>query len=367
MRFFGLLLWVSVLAAQGPDDQILKDAIAAHQAGNIDAAIGGYERFLKVYPDTLIALSNLGAAYARAGRYNDAIEEYKHALKLQPGNPPIEMNLALAWYKIGEAEQAAPIFEKVHKTAPDQLQPAMLLADCWLAMGKNKQVVELLDPFAFDRPDDLGIAYMLGTALVRDNQVSRGQAVIDKILRNGDSAEARLLLGTTKMNASDFSGARDDLARAVELNPKLPDVYSFYGIALLRTGDTKGAAEAFHTELASNPNDFNSNLQMAVLFKQDEKFEEAIGYLKRALQIRPGDIGVRYQIASIDFETGKVDEARAALEQMVKEAPQFTEAHVTLATVYYRLKRKADGDRERAIIAQLNAAAQEKQPGVHVK
>jgi len=85
MRFFGLLLWVSVLAAQGPDDQILKDAIAAHQAGNIDAAIGGYERFLKVYPDTLIALSNLGAAYARAGRYNDAIEEYKHALKLQPG------------------------------------------------------------------------------------------------------------------------------------------------------------------------------------------------------------------------------------------------------------------------------------------
>jgi hypothetical protein len=43
------------------------------------------------------------------------------------------------------------------------------------------------------------------------------------------------------------------------------------------------------------------------------------------------------------------------------------EAHVTLATVYYRLKRKADGDRERAIIQKLNAAAQEKQPGVSVK
>lgn len=367
MRFFAILLFFSVLAAQGPDDQILKDAISAHQAGNIDAAIGGYEKFLKTHPDTLIALSNLGAAYARVGRYNDAIEQYKHALKLQPGNPQIEMNLALAWYKIGEADEAAPIFEKVHKTALDQLQPAMLLADCWLAMGKNKQVVELLDPYAFDRPDDPGIAYMLGTALVRDNQVSRGQAVIDKILRNGDSAEARLLLGTTKMNAGDFSGARDELAKAVELNPKLPDVYSFYGVALLRTGDTKGAAEAFHKELTSNPNDFNSNLQMAVLFKQDEKFDDAMGYLKRALQIRPGDIGVRYQIASIDFETGKVEEARAALEQMVKEAPQFTEAHVTLATVYYRLKRKADGDRERAIIAQLNAAAQEKQPGVHVK
>ncbi len=53
-----------------------------------------------------------------------------------------------------------------------------------------------------------------------------------------------------------------------------------------------------------------------------------------------------------------------ALEAMVKEAPSFTEAHVTLATVYYRLKQKEAGDRERAILQKLNAAIQEKQPGV---
>ena len=277
------------------------------------------------------------------------------------------MNLALAYYKIGEAEQAAPILEKVHKAAPAELQPTMLLADCWLALGKNKEVAALLDPVAAQHPDDLGVAYMLGTALVRDNQVARGQVVIEQILRNGDSAEARLLLGTTKLNASDFSGARDDLAKAVELNPKLPDVFSFYGVALLRTGDSAGAVAAFRKELVSNPNDFNSNVELAVLMRQDENYEEARRYLARALQSRPGDIGVRYQIAAIDFETGKIEDARLALEKMVREAPTFTEAHVTLATVYYRLKRKEDGDRERAIIQKLNADAQAKQPGANVK
>jgi len=367
MRVLGILFFAIAAAAQSPDDQILKDAIASHQSGNTDAAIHGYETYLARHPDTPMALSNLGAAYAKAGRYADAINQYKHALKLQPANAPVEMNLALAYYKIGSAEEAAPLLENVHHALPDQLQPTMLLADCWLAMGRNKEVVRLLDPIAQQHPDDLGIAYMLGTALVRDKQVDRGQIEIDKILRNGDSAEARLLLGTTKLNVNDFSGALEDLAKAVELNPKLPDVYSFYGLALMRKGDTQAGAEAFRKELAANPNDFNSNLELGALLRLDENYDEAVGYLHRALQVRPGDFGVRYQLAAIAFSKGDVEGARMQLESMVKEAPNFVEAHVTLATVYYRLKLKTDGDRERGIVQKLNAEAQAKQPGAQAK
>jgi hypothetical protein len=35
--------------------------------------------------------------------------------------------------------------------------------------------------------------------------------------------------------------------------------------------------------------------------------------------------------------------------------------------VYYRLKRKADGDREQAIVNKLNAERQAKQPGAQDK
>ena len=85
--------------------------------------------------------------------------------------------------------------------------------------------------------------------------------------------------------------------------------------------------------------------------------------IDRALKIRPGDPGVRYQLATIQLQEGKVEEARAALEQLVRESPQFIEAHVSLATVYYRLKRKQDGDRERAIVLKLNAEKQAREPG----
>lgn len=47
----------------------------------------------------------------------------------------------------------------------------------------------------------------------------------------------------------------------------------------------------------------------------------------------------------------------------MKEYPEFTEAHVSLSLVYYRLKRPEDGKRERDIVQKLTAQAQAKQPG----
>jgi Tfp pilus assembly protein PilF len=64
---------------------------------------------------------------------------------------------------------------------------------------------------------------------------------------------------------------------------------------------------------------------------------------------------------------GNVDGARSELESIVKEAPQFTQAHVSLATAYFRLKRVSDGNRERSIVQELTAKAQAKQPGVTPK
>jgi Tfp pilus assembly protein PilF len=61
---------------------------------------------------------------------------------------------------------------------------------------------------------------------------------------------------------------------------------------------------------------------------------------------------------------GQTENARKGLEELIRAEPNFVEAHVTLATVYYRLKRKADGDRERAIVQTLNDEIQAQQPGV---
>jgi tetratricopeptide (TPR) repeat protein len=341
--------------AQDAPEQILQQAIAMHQSGDTEGAIKEYRAYLRLRPDSPDVRSNLGAALAGTGRYAEAIAEYQAALKQRPEDPHIGLNLALAFYKAGQISDAARELAGLHAADPANRQVVLVMADCWLRQGENTKVIGLLSPLDTKDQSDLAIAYMLGTALLRDKQIERGQQIIDRILRNGDSAEARLLLGMAKLEALEYPAAIADLQKAVGFNPHLPDLYSYLGQAQMASGDMAAEHDAFEKELEQNPNDFESNLRLAVLLKQDGEYERARALVARALRVRPGDAGALYQVGAIDLGAGDMNGACATLEKVVKQSPQFLEAHISLAQVYYRLKRKADGDRERAIVQKLKA------------
>lgn len=359
------LLWVASMLygqAQPSPESLLKEALAFHQQGKFADAIRDYDLFLDMYPDNPGVRSNLGAALAASGNYARAIEEYKLAL-LKTQEPQVRLNLALAYYKSTDYRHAAEELENVHAADPANRQATMLLADCKVHTGDYGAAIALLDPLHVANPDDTGVDYILGTALVRDGQLVAAQRVINPLLSGPDSAEKRLLLGMTKFAARDFAGAREDLKAAVEMNPNLPDVNVSYALALFSTGETAESRQYFERELKHNPNDFESNLRLGMLLRvDDQKYPEALPYLNRALAARPGDPAVRYQIALVKMAQGNLEVAQRELEDIVGKAPTFTEAHVSLATVYFRQNRREDGNRERAIVKKLNEEQQARQP-----
>jgi tetratricopeptide (TPR) repeat protein len=354
---FALSLLALTLCAQQPasnPDALLQQAIALHQAGDVDGAIRAYREFLALHPDSLQARSNLGAVLARAGRYDEAISEYNLGLQRSPDNAALLLNLGLAYYKTGRHAEAAERFERALSLAPQfQEQATLLLAVCYNTLGRYKDAAALLAPLETAKSGDPGFDYVYGTALIGDGQAARGAAVIQRILSRGDSAEAYLLRGTLELSAHDRDGARRDLEKAVSLNPRLAGAHARLGELLLAQGESDAARSAFTQELALDPDEFTSNLNMGVLAKEDQAYSEARQYLDRALKKRPKDPGVRYQIATVDLATGSFEPAREALELLIKESPEFAEAHATLATVYYRLNRRADGDREREVSQKL--------------
>src|ERR1035437_8938942 len=279
-------------AANGLEDpeRILQQAIVLHQAGQLEPAISQYRAYLKLRPDAVDARSNLGVALASTGHYREAIAEYREALKRRPQDSHIRLNVALAQYKLGQISDAAASLSALHRQQPADRQIMLLLADCWLRQGEDRKVIDLVTPVAEQNRHDLAIAYLLGTALLRDKQIDRGQQMIDRILRNGDSAEAHLLLGTARLNAREYEAAIADFEKAAQLNPHLPDVYSYLGRAHIQTGDTAAARLGFQKELAQNPNDFESNLNLAALLKQDQDYDGAFQLLDRALRVRPGEL-----------------------------------------------------------------------------
>jgi len=132
-------------------------------------------------------------------------------------------------------------------------------------------------------------------------------------------------------------------------------VHALYGMALLETGDPEAAAREFRRELEKNPNEFDSNLNLGALLRQERRLEEALPFLQHALRVRPKSPAARYQLAALYADLGRLEDARRMLEDLVAASPSFVEARVTLARVYYRLKRKEDGDRQQELIRKLTA------------
>jgi tetratricopeptide (TPR) repeat protein len=360
-----LLLFLSLAAiAQVQSPQALvEDAMNKQRAGDFEGAVRGYREFLKLHPEAAPIRSNLGASLAGLGRFEEAVVEYKKVLRVAPSTQGTRLNLALAYYKMGRIADATDQLVKVHTQDPANQQATLLLADCYLRMDQNKDVIRILQPVSDANPNNLAIAYLLGTALIRDKQAEKGQVLVDRILRNGESAEAHLMMGSAKMGVADFAGARDEFAKAAELNPNLPEVHVLYAQSLSVTGSPDQAMKEYQAELAVDPYNFVANLQIAAMLRQEQNYEEAKKYLDRALKTRPGDLAVRYQLAAIALSEGHYDNARTQLESIVKESPQFTEAHVSLSLAYFRLKRPEEGKREREIVEKLTAEAQAKQSG----
>jgi tetratricopeptide (TPR) repeat protein len=237
----------------------------------------------------------------------------------------------------------------------------LLLAECHLQSADNRRVIDLLSPFEEAYAEDRAYAYLLGTALAREGDIERGQVWIDRVLSGGDSAEARLLMGEAHLGVHDYPAAVEELTRAAALNPKLPTVHSLRGKALLATNDADGAEEAFRQELENNPNDFDANLHLGNLRKDDGRYDEARVYFTRASRLRPDDLSVLYALGGLYLATSEHQKACEALEGLVSQAPDFMPGHVLLAQVYYRLDRKDEGNREHAIVQRLHAERQARQ------
>src|SRR5215813_480749 len=363
MKFtFILALSVALTGHAQTPQELVQDAQRKQRVGDLQGAAAEYKQFLQVYPEAGPIHSNLGAALAGLGRFEEAVSEYKIALKQSPNLPQARLNLALCYYKMGRIEDAVTELKKVHAEDPANRQAVLLLGDCYMRLGQENDVIQVLEPEEKKYPDDLAIAYLLGTALIREKRVEEGQVLVDRILRNGDSAEAHLMLGTAKMGVQDFAGARDEFAKAVALNPNLADVHVLYAKALMFTGDSDRSQKEFQAELSVDPYNFDANLQLGASAKQEQNYELAKKYFTRAEETRPGDPGIRYQLALLAFDQGEPEKARQMLEGLVKESPQFLEAHVTLSLVYSRLKRPEDSKREREIVQKLTAELQAKQP-----
>jgi cytochrome c-type biogenesis protein CcmH/NrfG len=274
------------------------------QPAELENAVRAYRDHLARNPGDAKVRSNLGAVLAALGRYGEAIQAYQEALAVAPADPVIRMNLALAFYKSADVPRAAEELDSLHREQPGELRTTLLLADCRLRLGEYETVIGLLRPVEAADPDNQAVLYMLGMALIRSGKAEEGQLRVERLMQGGDTAEAHYLLGAASFMGREYPRALQDLSKALALEPRLPSLRSYYGQALLFTGDPEGAERVLREALADDPNDYEANYYLASILAVRKRPAEARPLAEHALQLRPGSEDARKLLAGLDQPGG---------------------------------------------------------------
>jgi predicted O-linked N-acetylglucosamine transferase (SPINDLY family) len=97
---------------------------AASELGRHDEAIAAYERALRIEPDDIYSINNLGNAYRDSGRPRQAMHLWREAVKINPGYLQAWNNLGTTFYAIKGQAGVVQALQQLQATDP-------VLAEVW--------------------------------------------------------------------------------------------------------------------------------------------------------------------------------------------------------------------------------------------
>jgi Flp pilus assembly protein TadD len=119
-------------------------------------------------------------------------------------------------------------------------------------------------------------------------------------------------------------------------------------LALLNAGKPDGAAAIPQPVLADGANMYLLQFVMGAALARQQKYSQAIEYLRHAIELQPDSTWAHYEMGSSLLKTGDYKTAVIHLEIASTRMPEFAEAHSLLAQAYEHLGRTDDARRERS-------------------
>jgi tetratricopeptide (TPR) repeat protein len=268
------------------------------QKGQVDEAMGQFQKLLEINPNYAEAYNNLGNAFYQKGRINEAMIQYQKALEINPNLIMAHSNLGSALLKEGQADQAMAQFQKALEINPNFAEVHYNLGMALIqkgrvddAMGQYRKALEI-DPDLAEAHNDLG------EALFQKGQVDEAIAQFQKGLEiNPNYAKTRDTLGDALFQKGQIDEAIAQYQKALEINPNYVTARNNLGSALLKEGQADKAIVQFQKVLEINPNLAEAHYNLGLALVQKGQMDEAITQFEEALRLNPGDSDAQANLA----------------------------------------------------------------------
>ena len=280
--------------------QLLQQAVALHQRGDLAQAEALYAEVLRREPDNFDALHLLGVLARQGGAPESAIELIGRAIALDAGKAIAHCNLGAALQDAGRQQEALASYERALA-----LQPAypMALANRGNALRKLGRPEEALASYDAALAQQPAYAEALGNRGIALHLLGRRAEALESFGRsltlNPNLAESYCGAAVTLQSLGRNEEATEAYRNAIEVKPSYAEAWTSYGTLMQRSGDYQGALDCHEHALALQPGSAQARLHRANALRALNRRGEAAAAYRDALACGADAESVAYQLAAL--------------------------------------------------------------------
>jgi tetratricopeptide (TPR) repeat protein len=280
--------------------------------GSIDAAMFNMHKYF----------INEGVNAFKKNKYDDAFSNFKYALKVAEMpvfenriDTAIMFNAGIAAQNMKDWNKAAKYYDMAAKHGYGGARTYVLLKNAYFQAGDTTQAVQALkEGFEKYPGNDNMIASLINYYLLNTDHPEDALKYIQEAQKqHPDNPQYYAAEGQIYDQMKQFEKAKDRYKKALELDPKLHMALYNLGVLYYNEG----------VDLVSKANKTKDDAKYKKLRQQaNEKFQKALPYMERALEIKPQDTNVLSTLQTLYYRLRTQNEEYLKKYKQVKQKLQ---------------------------------------------
>jgi len=348
-----------IIADANPEDAqtYLRIAEIYRKSGKFDAAMDNLKKAESMVQDSIEVPYQIASVYQAEGRFDDAAQTLQKLLDRteKPDNSytPGERNnravflerLGTIYRDMGNTQSALDTFRKMLPLGDENaVRGYQQIIDTYREAKQWPQATAAAKEAVQKMPNDRGLKMVLASQLADSGQPEAGLQQVKALLKGApEDRDAYIALAQMYSRQKRWGDAEESINKAEQLSTKPDDKeYAAFvkGSIFERQKKYDEAEQAFKQVLNSDAQNANAlNYLGYMLADRGVRLEEAVGYIKKALDLDPANGAYLDSLGWAYFKQGKYDLAEESLNKAVQRTPNDPTVQDHMGDVYQKTGR----------------------------
>jgi len=241
---------------------------------------------LSIKPDDVATLRALARLARATGNLEKSLAHLVQARRIAPKSAAVLYDFGVTTFEMHLLLDALPVFEQLHRDHPREPAYLYALAAVRWRKGETVETTRLMKIYVALQPRDASGFYLLGAALLQQDQFAPSRAALERSLSLKANPDTEYLLGVCLEKTGNRAAAIQKFQRVINSRPDHAAAFSALGTAYREAGSYAEARAALERAVELDARDLRANYQLGLVYAKLGDKEAAKKMFARADDLR---------------------------------------------------------------------------------